>query len=92
MYYGYAFESWCTSSEKPSPDRDRRPAWGGDVDTAVQWCAVVKTKLENTRLILGGEVDCVKDEFTGETDTFVELKTSLAIRPRNLGDETKFEK
>ena len=89
-YYGYSFESWCTSSEKPSPDRT--PTWGGDVDTAVQWCGVVKTKLGNTRLILGGEVDCVKGSFTGQTDTFLELKTSLAIRPHNAGDESKFEK
>jgi len=90
-YYGYAFESWCTAPEKPSPDR--RPAWGGDVDTAVQWCTVVKTKLADTRLVLGGEVDCVRGAFTGaSTDSFVELKTSLAIRPHNAADETKFEK
>lgn len=91
-YYGYSFESWCTSPEKPSPDQVRTPTWGGDVDTAVQWCGVVKTKLGNTRLILGGEVDCVKGSFTGQTDTFVELKTSIAIRPRHAGDESKFEK
>jgi len=37
--------------------------WGGDVDTNVQWCSVVKTKIgNNIRLILGGEVDCVKGE------------------------------
>jgi RAT1-interacting protein len=89
-YYGYSFESWCTSSETPSPDR--RPTWGGDVNTAVQWCGVAKTKLGDTRLVLGGEVDCVKGRFTGQTDTFVELKTSLAIRPRNAGDESRFER
>ena len=89
-YYGYAFESWCTSTERPSPGR--RPSWGGDVDTAVQWCAVVKTKLASTRLVLGGEVDCVRGAFTGDTETFLELKTSLALRPHNATDETKFEK
>ena len=91
-YYGYSFESWCTSSEEPSPDQIRTPTWGGDVDTAVQWCGVVKTKLGNTRLILGGEVDCVRGSFTGQTDTFLELKTSIAIRPHHAGDESKFEK
>jgi len=83
-YYGYAFESWCTSDSpspqashptKPNPTRSlpNRPTtnipevqtqppngWGGDVDTTVQWCCVVKTKLGRTRMILGGEVDCVR--------------------------------
>lgn len=63
-YYGYAFESYCTSE---SPIRDAAPpnpgdplGWGGDVDTNVQWCSVVRTKLGNTRLLIGGEVDCVR--------------------------------
>ena len=55
MYYGYAFESWCTASSPSSP-----PGWGGDVDTNVQWCSVVKTKIGSTRLVIGGEVDCVR--------------------------------
>ena len=55
-YYGYAFESWCTS---PTP-ASAAGAGGGDVDTNVQWCSVVKTKLGATRLVLGGEVDCVR--------------------------------
>ena len=56
-YYGYSFESFCTSS---SPVVGRRQGWGGDVDTNVQWCSVVKTKLGDTRLLIGGEVDCVR--------------------------------
>ena len=111
-YYGYAFESYCTSS---IPDRrevaeqnGQRHAegWGGDVDTNVQWCSVVKTKLGNDRLVIGGEVDCVRSacfpskayeviehpagKYTGKPDTFVELKTSLNIRGPQ--DEAKFEK
>ncbi|KAF8953714.1 hypothetical protein BDZ97DRAFT_1908669 [Flammula alnicola] len=64
-YYGYAFESYCTSE---SPTRNSAsassmhcgapPGWGGDVDTNVQWCSVVRTKLGDTRMIIGGEVDC----------------------------------
>jgi RAT1-interacting protein len=68
-YYGYSFESYCTSS---TPDEHKHHAsssssstssavgWGGDVDTNVQWCSVVKTKLGDTRIIIGGEVDCVR--------------------------------
>jgi len=87
-YYGYAFESYCTSSTPVRPETGN--GWGGDVDTNVQWCSVVKTKLGDTRMFIGGEVDCVRGSFDGQTDTFVELKTSMAIRgPR---DEAKFEK
>ncbi|KAG6862455.1 hypothetical protein C0995_000001 [Termitomyces sp. Mi166 len=102
MYYGYAFESYCTS-ETPTPKVSSKPSepvgWGGDVDTNVQWCSVVRTKLGNTRLLIGGEVDCVRapypvtiatERYTNQTDTFVELKTSLAIRGSH--DEAKFEK
>ncbi|KAF8522382.1 RAI1 like PD-XK nuclease-domain-containing protein [Gautieria morchelliformis] len=95
-YYGYAFESYCTADTPPdsrtSKGGSASPGWGGDVDTNVQWCSVVKTKLGNARMILGGEVDCVRDRHTGQPDTFVELKTSMAIRPGNRNDESKFEK
>jgi len=84
-YYGYAFESYCTSAT-PS----RQNGWGGDVDTNVQWCSVVKTKLGDTRMFIGGEVDCVRGAYNGQTDKFVELKTSMVIRGSH--DESKFEK
>ncbi|KAH9041705.1 RAI1-domain-containing protein [Lactarius pseudohatsudake] len=83
MYYGYAFESWCTASQPDAPS-----GWGGDVDTSVQWCRVVKTKLGDTRIVIGGEVDCVKN--SGEKDLMVELKTSMNIR--GYRDEERFEK
>lgn len=95
-YYGYAFESYCTSE---TPSRAGRPvgvavdapfAWSGDVDTNVQWCSVVKTKLGNTRMVIGGEVDCVEGHYSNRTDTFVELKTSMTIR--GPPDHAKFEK
>ncbi|KAI0790010.1 RAI1 like PD-XK nuclease-domain-containing protein [Abortiporus biennis] len=94
MYYGYAFESYC-SSDSPNGRKNYTNSrdvsgWGGDVDTNVQWCSVVKTKLGDTRLVIGGEVDCVRGQFNGKTDNFVELKTSIVIR--NAFDETKFEK
>jgi len=57
-YYGYAFESYCTvDGETRSRDRN---GWSGDVNNNVQWCSVVRTKLGNTRILIGGEVDCVR--------------------------------
>ena len=66
MYYGYSFESWCTSSRPGVPERihGHPIGWGGDVDTNVQWCSVVKTKLDDHRLVIGGEVDCVRGEVS----------------------------
>ncbi|GJJ08011.1 hypothetical protein Clacol_002218 [Clathrus columnatus] len=64
MYYGYAFESYCTTHLPPNhrkqvPAHRSSEGWGDEaVDTHVQWCSVVKTKLGDHRLILGGEVDC----------------------------------
>jgi len=91
-YYGYAFESYCTTST-PGHREDASshvPGWGGDVNTNVQWCSVVKTKLGDRRIVIGGEVDCVRGKYSGNTANFVELKTSLTIR--GSADETKFEK
>ncbi|KAJ7067093.1 RAI1-domain-containing protein [Mycena amicta] len=93
-YFGYAFESYCacdTPNGKNVPQRPGDPpGWGGDVDTNVQWCSVVRTKLGDTRLVIGGEVDCVRGKFTGKTDNFVELKTSMTIR--GAQDEARFER
>ena len=63
-YYGYAFVSYCTSATpNPADDKERlRNGWSGDVNTNVQWCNVVKTKLGEMRLIIGGEVDCVRGQ------------------------------
>ncbi|KAJ3558064.1 hypothetical protein NP233_g11584 [Leucocoprinus birnbaumii] len=93
-YYGYAFESYCTS-DTPRRNSDAADStvpfgWSGDVNNNVQWCSVIRTKLGNTRILIGGEVDCVRDKYTGQPDTFVELKTSLTIRGPH--DEARFEK
>ncbi|PVF93357.1 RAI1-domain-containing protein [Serendipita vermifera] len=89
-YYGYSFESWCTSDQPRR--RDGASQWGGDVNTNEQWCSVVKGKLGDFRLVMGGEVDCVRDRYTGQPDTYVELKTSMTIRPGVVSDEKSFEK
>lgn len=47
-YYGYSFESYCTKSRPQNDDpevSDSPVGWGGDVNTNVQHCHVVKTKL-----------------------------------------------
>ena len=74
MYHGYAFESYCTS-EIPNTRGPRSnahpedpPAWGGDVNTNIQWCSVVRTKLGDTRMIIGGEVDCVRGDVPRSVD------------------------
>lgn len=61
-YYGYSFEAWCTSSRPYQPETlpGHPSGWSGDVDTNVQWCSVVKSKLGDTRIVIGGEVDCAR--------------------------------
>ncbi|GAA5894738.1 hypothetical protein JCM5296_002269 [Sporobolomyces johnsonii] len=87
-YYGYSFESYCTSPPPPSlPEEFSIP------NTNVQWCSVVKTNLGGFRTIVGGEVDCVREAADlGRIGTrdFVELKTNLVIQSQR--DEVNFER
>ncbi|GAA5922870.1 hypothetical protein JCM3775_006164 [Rhodotorula graminis] len=86
-YYGYSFESYCTT---PSTDP---PAAFAVPNTNVQWCSVVKTNLGGFRTIVGGEVDCVRlgaDPSRISTADFVELKTNIAIQSQR--DEVNFER
>ncbi|WFC97839.1 decapping endonuclease targeting mRNA [Malassezia yamatoensis] len=93
-YFGYSFESYCTldTSHPIDPEKvtefSASPAgWGADVNTNQQWCHIVKTRLGDSRLILGGEVDCVKTEKANEKgkESVLELKTSMV--PRNEQDQ-----
>ena len=34
----------------------------------------------------------ISDQYTGQPDTFMELKTSMVIRRGNASDEARFEK
>ncbi|KZP00365.1 RAI1-domain-containing protein [Calocera viscosa TUFC12733] len=78
MYTGYAFESYCTMDHPSAqaPIGAREP----EVNTNLQWCSIVQTRLGPSKLILGGEVDCVRGKYTGKNGNYVELKTSGAIR------------
>ncbi|EGG00986.1 uncharacterized protein MELLADRAFT_117914 [Melampsora larici-populina 98AG31] len=66
-YFGHSYESLMTS------------AIGGfdQVDTNIQWCSVVKTNLNQIKLILGGEVDCIKPEGFHQLQTHLENKTEI---------------
>ncbi|CBQ72854.1 related to RAI1-Rat1p Interacting Protein, required for pre-rRNA processing [Sporisorium reilianum SRZ2] len=109
-YYGYSFESYCTvdteaqtrepframrRADTPVPDP---PGWSGDVNTNVQWCQVVKTKLGSNRLVIGGEVDAVERNSTTGREELVELKTSVQMTSaqRNAAkaavEQERFEK
>ena len=89
----YSFESYC-ASDNPASSAAPHDSWGGDVNTNVQWASVIRTSVEDVSIILGGEVDCVK-EGAGlnsglTTSDFVELKTNLVIE--NPRDEVRFER
>lgn len=98
MYYGYCFESYCTRAD---PDQARAavhekatsfpPGWGGAVNTNEQWCHIVKTRLGDTRILIGGEVDCVEEGGTSGSaqETVLELKTS--VQPRNDQDHLRLQ-
>ncbi|GAA5908067.1 hypothetical protein JCM8208_003677 [Rhodotorula glutinis] len=86
-YYGYSFESYCTTAPSDPPADFAVP------NTNVQWCSVVKTNLGGFRTIVGGEVDCVRpgaDASRISTADFVELKTNIAIQSQR--DEVNFER
>lgn len=80
-YFGHSYESLMTS-----PTGRFEP-----VNTNVQWVSVVKANLNKIRLILGGEVDCVKpeamsklDKHSGQQseiqpDNYIEIKTCFLI-------------
>ncbi|KAJ1023595.1 hypothetical protein NDA16_003212 [Ustilago loliicola] len=109
-YYGYSFESYCTVDKEAQVNEPFRPTaregsvlphppgWAGDVNTNVQWCQIVKTKLGGNRLVIGGEVDGVSRNPSTGREEFVELKTSMQMAPyhRNPGkaisDQDRFEK
>lgn len=102
-YYGYSFESYCTQTtpsslatevrqQQPDAFSSSEPVgWGGEVNTNVQWCHIVKTRLGDSRVIIGGEVDCVEtlpnDASGAPREGVVELKTNVTLR--DAQDEMK---
>ncbi|GAA5926765.1 uncharacterized protein JCM15063_000364 [Sporobolomyces koalae] len=92
-YYGYSFESFSTTSVPPSRSSHGEEEAFGVPNTNVQWCSVVKTNLAGFRLVLGGEVDCLRPEADLKSITsrdFIELKTNIVIQSQR--DEINFER
>ncbi|KAI7868172.1 hypothetical protein BDF14DRAFT_1725080 [Spinellus fusiger] len=63
-YSGYRFETLCTLSKPPSQiekeDPELKQRLNDSANTNIQYCVLVKTKIGNTSLIMGAEVDCCK--------------------------------
>ncbi|RKF80663.1 Decapping nuclease rai1 [Golovinomyces cichoracearum] len=93
-YWGYKFESLCLSPNKLNEtSRDHIMAREENiVNNHAQYCSVVKTGFGNTSMILGGEVDGIKDVKSPD-DAFmnwIELKTSADVL--NEHDARRFER
>lgn len=67
-YWGYKFETLSTMSKFPdymdASDKEELAARKlASANTNEQYCTVVKTKLGNTSLIMGAEVDCTSGKI-----------------------------
>lgn len=64
-YFGYSYEAYATTSDKTATveKSKKKREMSVAVNTNVQWCCVVKSKIGNVRLYMGGEVDCVEGEY-----------------------------
>ncbi|KAJ9053393.1 decapping endonuclease targeting mRNA [Entomophthora muscae] len=101
-YWGYKFESLSTLS-KPCPsdkqeleeliqERLRSP-----VNNHNEHCSVFKSSLDNFRLLMGAEVDCIEGNPNGHAGfpDYVELKTSRIMKDshqRNMFEKHKLLK
>jgi RAT1-interacting protein len=95
MYSGYKFESIATVP-KPLSEVSRATIEKRNkkvVNNIEQYSSVVRTGIGKTKIILGGEVDCVWDYKPNDENPlshYVELKTSTQIS--NPGQSVTFEK
>lgn len=83
MYYGYNFERLCTRSINGS--------MANCVDTDVQYCSVISTKIGTVRIVCGGEVDCslsISKQEKNPLSNYIELKTSLVFQ--NINQQERF--
>ncbi|KAI7897652.1 RAI1 like PD-XK nuclease-domain-containing protein [Cokeromyces recurvatus] len=80
-YWGYRFETLYTKpySINDKEDDDDKTI----VNTNIQYCTVVKTKLGNNSIIMGAEVDCCnKEKSKQKLENYIELKTSRIIESK----------
>ena len=93
-YWGYKFEKLMTVDSHPSKvtEEELKSRVESPVNTNVQYCTVVKTKLGRHSLVMGAEVDCTRDyKYPNDASRFyTELKTSKVIR--NDRDRQTFER
>ena len=63
MYWGYSFETFCSSVDgELSSHRDQ-------VNTDEAWCPVFKTKIGHMSILFAAEVDCIKSDTKGTKNT-----------------------
>ncbi|ORX83401.1 RAI1-domain-containing protein [Basidiobolus meristosporus CBS 931.73] len=96
-YWGYRFESLCTIPKAPSelqgnddPVLEERK--NDVVNTNIQYCSVVRTKIHNKSIIMGAEVDCITEKKSTQDPLrqYVELKTTKQFTRER--DQHNFEK
>lgn len=71
-YWGHRFEPYLLSSTQ---DAVAKVGPSVAMNLNEEYCSIVRTKLDNHRLVFGGEVDCVDPE----TNEYLELKTNRLI-------------
>ncbi|CAK9173332.1 unnamed protein product [Ilex paraguariensis] len=82
-YWGYCFESLATE------DPTRADGEGvHHIDSNIEYCSVIKTKLGAHRILMGAEMDCCDSTDDGRR-FYVELKTS---RELNYHTEERYER
>jgi len=69
MYWGYKFEQYATKSRKEDEET---------VNTNCAFCSVVKTRFDNHKILMVGEVDCSENGHVG-LPNYIELKTSKVM-------------
>ena len=78
-YYGYALERLATESRTAEEAT-------GEVNANAEFCALFKTKLGDTRILMAAELDCSERDSKGRR-TYVELKATREVHraPRSVG-------
>ncbi|OLL23495.1 Decapping nuclease rai1 [Neolecta irregularis DAH-3] len=95
-YMGYKFETVCTLNKpwEASSRTEIETREGNIVDNTPQYASVVRYRIGEVRLILGGEVDCVWDYKPEPPESplshYVELKTSKS--QKSPKDRSIFER
>ncbi|XP_062507553.1 decapping and exoribonuclease protein-like isoform X2 [Corticium candelabrum] len=78
-YWGRKFEDYCT--EERSSLEVRNP-----VNNMEAFCSVVSTSLDDYRILMAGEVDCMRKECDKKPpENYIELKTSRKIEGHRQG-------